>query len=64
MIKARSKALLTFLVQLSCHHSGYLPTERAEKGGGYSADKYLVGQEGGLKLVNETVKHINALWQE
>jgi hypothetical protein len=63
LIKAQSKAILTFLVQLSCHHSGYLPTERAEKGGGYSADKYLVGAEGGLVLVKETVKEINKLWE-
>jgi hypothetical protein len=62
LMKSRSKAVLTFLVQLSCHHSGYLPTERAEKGGGYSADKYLVGAEGGYKLVDETVKRINELW--
>ncbi|MGI6572649.1 MAG: hypothetical protein ACOX19_04355 [Fermentimonas sp.] len=64
LIKAQSKAMLTFLVQLSCHHSGYLPTERAEKGGGYSADKYLVGSEGGYKLVEETVKSINQMWNE
>ncbi|NLO00893.1 MAG: hypothetical protein GX126_01055, partial [Bacteroidales bacterium] len=63
LIKAQSKAILTFLVQLSCHHSGYLPTEIAEKGGGYSADKYLVGAEGGYKLVKETVKHINSMWE-
>lgn len=62
LIKAKSKALLTFLVQLSCHHSGYLPTERASKGGGYSADNYLVGHEGGFKLVDETVKNINEMW--
>jgi len=62
LMKARSKALLTFLVQLSCQHSGYLPTERAVKGGGYSADKYLVGPEGGYKLVDETVKRINEMW--
>jgi hypothetical protein len=61
-IKARSKAVLTFIVQLSCQHSGYLPTERAIQGGGYSADKYLVGPEGGQVLVNETVKLINAMW--
>ena len=61
-IKAQSKAVLTFLVQLSCHHSGYLPTESAARGGGYSADKYLVGSEGGNKLVEETVKQINRLW--
>ena len=61
-MKARSKAMLTFIVQLSCQHSGYLPTERADKGGGYSADKFLVGPEGGQVLVNETVKLINAMW--
>lgn len=63
LIKARSKAILTFLVQLSCQHSGYLPTTRAAKGGGYSADKYLVGPEGGHKLVDETVKRINGMWE-
>ena len=63
LIKVRSKALLTFLVSLSCQHSGYLPTERAVKGGGYSADKYLVGPEGGYKLVDETVKLINEMWE-
>jgi hypothetical protein len=63
MIKARSKAVLTLIVQLACQHSGYLPTERAVKSGGYSADKYLVGTEGGYKLVEETVKHINELWE-
>lgn len=61
-MKARSKAVLTFIVQLSCQHSGYLPTERAVQGGGYSADKYLVGPDGGQVLVNETVKLINSMW--
>jgi hypothetical protein len=61
-MKARSKAVLTFIVQLCCQHSGYLPTERAVKGGGYSADKYIVGPEGGQALVNETVKLINSMW--
>jgi hypothetical protein len=62
-IKARSKAVLTFVVQLSCQHSGYLPTEKAVKGGGYSADKYIVGPEGGQVLVNETVRLINTMWE-
>ncbi len=62
LIKKQSRALLTFIVELSCHHSGYLPTERAIKGGGYSADNYLVGPEGGYKLVKDTVKNINDLW--
>jgi hypothetical protein len=64
MMKARSKAVITLLVQLSCQHSGYLPTERALKGGGYSADKFLVGPEGGYKLVDETVKQINGMWDK
>jgi len=61
-IKARSNATLTFLVQLSCQHSGYLPTEKAIRGGGYSADKFVVGPQGGQVLVDETVKRINAVW--
>jgi hypothetical protein len=61
-MKARSKAVLTFIAQLSCQHSGYLPTERAVRGGGYSADKYLVGPKGGQALVSETVRLINAMW--
>lgn len=61
-IKARSRAVLTFLVNLSSQHSGYLPTEKAAKAGGYSADKYIVGPEGGQVLVNETIKRINELW--
>ena len=61
-MKARSKAMLTFVVQLSCQHSGYLPNEKAVKGGGYSGKKYIVGPEGGQVLVNETVKRINSMW--
>jgi hypothetical protein len=61
-IKARSKAVLTLLVQLSCQNVGYLPTERGVKGGGYSADKFVVGPQGGQILVNETVRTINELW--
>ena len=62
-IKARSKAVLTFVVQLSGRHCGYLPTAKAVQGGSYSATKYIVGPEGGQVLVDETVKRINALWE-
>ena len=62
-MKARSPAVLTLLVQLSCQHCGYLPTEKAVGGGGYSADKYVVGPEGGQVLVDETVRQIKALWE-
>jgi hypothetical protein len=61
-MQARSKAILTFVVQTSCHHSGYLPTARAVRGGGYSADQYLVGPEGGRVFVDESVTRVNALW--
>ncbi len=61
-IKARSPATLTLLVQLSCQNCGYLPTERGVQGGGYSADKFIVGPQGGQVLVDETVKCLNALW--
>lgn len=61
-IKARSKAVLTLLVQIAGQDCGYLPTERAVKGGGYSAENYRVGPEGGQVLVEETVKQINTLF--
>ncbi len=62
-IKSRSRAVLTLIIQLSSQHSGYLPTERAVQGGGYSAEKFVVGPEGGNVLVNETVARINAMWE-
>lgn len=62
-MKARSPATLTLLVQLSCQHCGYLPTEKAVQGGGYSADKFVVGPEGGQALVDETLRQIDALWR-
>ena len=62
-IKARSKAVLTFVVQLSGGSCGYLPTAKAVEGGSYSATKYIVGPKGGQVLVDETVKRINTLWQ-
>lgn len=61
-IQARSKALMTFTVQLSCGHSEYLPSMRATEGGGYSAEKYLVGPRGGSALVEECLQRINAFW--
>lgn len=61
-IKARSKAVLTFLVQLAGQDCGYLPTARAAQGGGYSAENYLVGPDGGQVLVDETVKQVNLLF--
>jgi len=56
-IKSRSKPVLTFLVQVSGQ-----TTAKGVKGGHYSADKFIVGPEGGQALAEETVKRINAMW--
>jgi hypothetical protein len=60
-IQARSQAQQTFVVQLA-GPGGYLPTERAVRGGGYSAviHSSLVGPEGGQRLVDRTVELINS----
>lgn len=64
-MKARSKAQQTFIFQLTGGQSGYLPTEKAEKGSHYSA--YItsgnVGHEGGDLLVRRTVKEINEMFE-
>lgn len=60
-IKARSRAEQTFLIQLANGGEGYLPTEKAEKGGHYSAfvSGGQVGHEGGEQLVRQTLEDIN-----
>ena len=60
-IQARSNALQTFVVQLAAGAGSYLPTEKAVKGGGYSAviQSCSVGPEGGQILVDRTVELIN-----
>lgn len=62
-IKARSKAVQTFVIQLA-GEDGYLPTPRAVQGGGYSAmvQSNEVGPEGGQVLVDRTVELINSMW--
>jgi hypothetical protein len=62
-IKARSPAVQTFVIQLT-GSAGYLPTERAVRGGGYSAviQSSRIGPEGGQVLVDRTVEAINTLW--
>ncbi len=62
-ITGLSKAKQTFIVQLCSGSEGYLPTERAILGGGYSAMVNRVGPKGGDHLVNETVNMINSLWE-
>ena len=63
-LKACSPAEQTFLVQLANGAEGYLPTEKAEKGGHYSAfvSSGLVGHDGGNQLVDETLRHIKELF--
>ena len=65
-IRARSLAAQTFLLQLSNGCCGYLPTEKAEKGGHYSAyvSSGQVGHEGGDLLVRETLSVINSMFAE
>jgi len=62
-MKARSKALQTFLIQLAGPGS-YLATAEAVRGGGYSAivQSTRVGPEGGQILVDKTVELVNSLW--
>ena len=63
-IKARSKAMQTFIVQLACGRDGYLPTEKAEKGSHYSAyvSSGVTGHEGGELLVRKTLEVINKMF--
>lgn len=64
-IKARSYAEQTFIVQLCCGSAGYLPTEKAERAGHYSA--YIssgnVGHEGGDLFVRRTLSEINNMFE-
>lgn len=65
-IKARSYARQTFIAQLCCGSLGYLPTEKAEKAGHYSA--YIssgnVGHEGGDLLVRDSLARINKMFEK
>lgn len=65
-IEGRSKAKLTFIVQLCAGgYAGYLPTQRAIEGDsyrGYSALVNSVGPEGGQALVEHSVKLINDMF--
>jgi len=67
-IQARSQAGQTMMVQLASpvDHPTYLPSERAVKGGGYSAvpESSLVGPEGGQMLVERTLSAIQALFKK
>lgn len=63
-MQARSKALQTFVVQLTGPGT-YLPTAKAMAGGGYSAvcQSNVVGPEGGQILVDRTLEIMDSFWQ-
>ena len=64
-IQARSKAIQTIIIQ--CAGPGtYLPTEKAVRGGGYSAvvQSSTVGPEGGQILVDRTLELIDSMWPD
>ncbi len=64
-IKARSKVVQTFVIQL-VGPGTYLPTEKAVRGGHYSAIVHnnLVGPEGGQVLVDRTIEVIDSIWEK
>ena len=66
-IHARSAAKQTILLQLASApvgYAGYVPTPRAVRAGGYSAEVVvnMVGPEGAQALVDRTVEAIDILW--
>lgn len=62
-IKVRSKAVQTFLVQLTGHGT-YVPSPRSVQGGGYGSvpASNVIGPEGGEQLVEHAVSVMKALW--
>jgi hypothetical protein len=62
-IKARSPAVQTMTIQLA-GPGLYVPTRRAVRGGGYSAIPAVapIGPAGGQKVVDETLRLIDAVW--
>ena len=67
-IQARSMAGQTILIQLASPplgYAGYVPTPRAVKAAGYSAEVVvnMVGPEGAGVLVDRTVELIDYLWK-
>ena len=65
-LKARSKAVQTFIVELATPSRGYLPTSRSVAGGAYGAipQSTQIGPEGGRILVNETLEIIDSMFPE
>ncbi|HHT94840.1 MAG TPA: hypothetical protein P5064_00245 [Clostridia bacterium] len=66
IMKARSRASQTLIVQLACGCGNYLPTKKAEQHGHYSAyiSSGITGHAGGRKLTEVTLETIDKLWEE
>ncbi len=64
-LRARSNSEQTFIIQLANGYDGYLPTEKAEKNGHYSAflASGIIGHQGGEQWVRETLKNINSMFE-
>lgn len=66
-MKARSRAVQTFVVQLAgSGYAHYLPAARSVAGGAYGAipESNVIGPEGGQELVERTLEMIDSLWTE
>ncbi|NLF70628.1 MAG: hypothetical protein GX575_16475 [Candidatus Anammoximicrobium sp.] len=66
-MKARSKAVQTFVVELADGGGfGYLPTQRSVAGGAYGAipESTLIGPDGGRQLVERTLELIASVWAD
>lgn len=65
-MKARARAKQTFIMQLTGGSMGYLPTEKAEQGGHYSAyiSSGQFGHEGGDLLTRKTITTINKMFEK
>jgi hypothetical protein len=65
-IKARSAAQQTFISQLTCGYTGYIPTASAIKHGGYGTQLLSgdIGDEGGRVLVEYSLQAIQFIWEE
>jgi hypothetical protein len=63
-IKARSRAVQTFLVQLA-GSGGYVPSSRSTQGGGYGSipASCRIGYQGGWEFADRTVTIIESLWE-
>jgi hypothetical protein len=64
-IKARSRAVQTFLVQLAGEGASYVPSLRSTQGGGYGSlpASNPIGPEGGRMLAEKTIEVIESLWR-